>query len=115
MWRSRAHRPLPSMMIAMWRGIAPCTRMRSRRSATDSRATMRSRSDFHDVGFLALRQLLDLPHEVVVQLLEVLLGVLDVILRNLLELLEALARFRPSVAHRDPAFLGELVHDLHEV
>src|SRR5688500_4942787 len=103
------------MMIAMWRGIAPCTRMRSRRSVTEGRATSSLRSDRHDIGFLALRQLVDLRDEVIVDLLEVLLGVLHVVFRHLRELLEPVAGFGPPVTNGDAPFLGELVHDFHEV
>src|SRR6185437_5268532 len=96
--RSRAHRPLPSMMIATWRGTAPFTRIWASTSSafmTPGRASRARTSDLHDLGFFHLEQVFELGHVVVVQLLQILVGVLLVVLRHLVELLGELARVRP--------------------
>src|SRR5207249_4646202 len=81
---ARAQRPFPSMMMAMWRGTAPCPLMRARRSG----ATL----DLHDLGFLGLHRGVDELQVVVVQLLHVLLGVLLLVLGDVLGLLDAADR-----------------------
>src|SRR6266699_6707083 len=106
-WRSRAQRPFPSMMMAMWRGTAPCPLMRARRSG----ATL----DLHDLGFLGLHRGVDELQVVVVQLLHVLLGVLLLVLGDVLGLLDAADRLGARVADRDAYLLGELVDHLDQL
>src|SRR5512140_2063852 len=72
-------------------------------------------SDFHDLGLFGLDHLVDLRDVVVVDLLEVLLGVLHVVLAHAAHLLEGVAGVRARVPHGDLAVLGQLVHDLHEL
>ena len=72
-------------------------------------------SDFHDLGFLVLQELVDLVHVFVVDLLEILFRVLHVVLAHAIELLEVIARDGSRVPHRNAPFFGELVHDLHEL
>src|SRR5436190_14311241 len=105
--RSRAQRPLPSMMMATWRGTAPLTLTCPRRSS--------GTSDLHDLGFFGLHRLLDQLQVVVVEFLHVLLCVLLVILGHVLGLLDAADRFGAGVADRDAPLLGELVHDFHQL
>src|SRR3989441_8409207 len=106
-WRSRAQRPFPSMMMAMWRGTAPCRWMRVRRSG----ATL----DLHDLGFLRLHRRVDELQVVVVQLLHILLGVLLLVLRDVLGLFDPTDRLGARVADGDAPFLGELVDDLDQL
>src|SRR2546426_1061528 len=105
--RSRAQRPLPSMMTATWRGTAPFRRIWDSRSSAIS--------DLHDLRFLGFHRLVHLSQMIVVQLLNVLLGVLLFILRDVLGLLDLADRIGACVADRHPPFLGELVHDLHQL
>src|SRR5579872_3043083 len=72
-------------------------------------------SDFQDICFFVFHQLVDLADEVVVQLLQLALGVLDIVLGDFVELLEAIARIGARVSHADAAFFRELVHDFHEI
>src|SRR6185437_14495865 len=122
--RSRAQRPFPSMMIATWRGMAPFSRIFARSSVafmrrgfgawSGTRASA-SPSHLHDFRFLRLHELVEPAHVVVVQLLQLALGVLLVVFRDPIELLDAVASGRAGVTHRDAAFLGELVHHLHQI
>src|SRR2546421_11654690 len=105
--RSRAQRPLPSMMTATWRGTAPFRRIWDSRSSAIS--------DLHDLRFLGFHRLVHLSQMIVVQLLNVLLGVLLFILRDVLGLLHLADRIGARVADCHPPFLGELVHDLHQL
>src|SRR5207302_9212017 len=77
-WRSRAQRPLPSMMLATCRGGGggppPLGRICSSRS-----------SDIlhhHDLRFLALHQIVHLLLVIVVERLDVLLGLLLLVFRD---------------------------------
>src|SRR5487761_2181838 len=116
MTRSRAQRPLPSMMTATCRGIRPCSRMRPSSSSLVRSGTAPSlSSDFHDLGFLRLDQLVNVVDVVVMKLLDILLGVLHLVLRHTRQLLEPLPGVAAGVAHGDAAVLGELVHDLHQL
>src|SRR5215207_9273355 len=65
-----------------------------------------------------LEQLVDLGHDLVGALLEVLLGPVEVVLADLavlLEVLELLAGVAAGIPHRHPALLGPVPHHLHEV
>src|SRR2546425_2982335 len=105
--RSRAQRPLPSMMTATWRGTAPPSRIFARRSSLTS--------DLHDLRLFGFDQLFHELQMVVVQFLRILLGVFLVVLGDVLGLLDLVDRLRTGAAHADAAFLGELVHDLHQL
>ena len=72
-------------------------------------------SHFHDFVLFRLHERVDLPHVLIVDLLQVLFGVLHVVLGHAVELLEARPAFGPPVAHTDAPFLREFVHDLHQV
>src|SRR5687767_421518 len=108
--RSRAHRPLPSMMMATWRGTAPFSRIRARSSSEVIPC-----SHLHDLSLFCFQQLVDPVDEIVVQLLQILLGVLLVVLGRLVELLDPLAPVRACVTHGDASFLRQLVDDLHQI
>src|SRR5216117_4279768 len=105
--RSRAQRPLPSMMMATWRGTAPLTLTCPRRSS--------GTSDLHDLGFFGLHRLLDQLEVIVVELLHVLLRVLLVVLGDVLGLLDAGDRLRPRVADGHVPVLRELVDDFDQL
>src|SRR5882724_1902882 len=105
--RSRAQRPLPSMMTATCRGTAPLRRIWESRSSAIS--------DLHDLRFLRLHRLVHLSQMIVVQLLNVLFGVLLLVLGDVLGLLDLADRLGARVADRHPALFGELVHDLHQL
>src|SRR3982751_5186724 len=66
--------------------------------------------DLHDFLLFGLEHLIDLLHGVVVQLLDFLLAVALVVFRDMLGLLRLVDPFGPRMAHRDAAFLGQLVH-----
>src|SRR5215471_328833 len=107
---------------AMARGAPPYNTMATAiGAATTPNATRRASSElkrcshFHDLGFFRLDQLVHFVDVVVVQLLEVLLGVLDVVLRNAGELLERFARVRTRVADRDLPLFRVLVNDFHQL
>src|SRR2546430_4119136 len=105
--RSRAQRPLPSMMTATWRGTTPLPRI----SASRSSAML----DLHDLRFLRLDRLVHQLEALVVELLDVLFGVLLLVLGHVLGLLGATDRLGARVPHRHASFLGELVHHLHQL
>src|SRR5947209_110841 len=106
--RSSAQRPLPSMMMATWRGTAPPSRICARRSSP--------MSDLHDLRLFGFDQLFHELHMVVVELLRVFLGVLLVVLGDVLGLLDPVDRFGAGAAHADAPFLGELaLHRLHRL
>src|SRR5215211_1729885 len=88
---------------------APTSANRMRRVSSDTS------SDFHYFCFLPLQQIVNLRDVVVVKLLEVLLAVLYVVLRNLVELLQLVARFGARVTNPDSRFFRELVHDFHQI
>src|ERR1041385_492612 len=71
--------------------------------------------DLHDLRFLGLHRGVHLLQMVVVQLLDVLLGVLLLVLRDVLRLLDPVDRLGAGVADRHATFLGEFVHDLDEL
>src|SRR5688500_20040089 len=56
--RSRAQRPLPSMMMATWRGTAPFSRIRARSSSE-----VISCSHLHDLSLFCFQQLVDRSEE----------------------------------------------------
>src|SRR5687768_1547137 len=72
-------------------------------------------SDFQYFCFFPLQKVVDPGDEVVVQLLQVLLGVLHVVFAGVLQLLETVASIGPRVANSDAGFLGELVNDLNQL
>src|SRR5690242_11648105 len=106
----------------MLRGAA-MTPNRTRRVSSDTmspasrapRALSPPSSDFHDLGLFGLDQVVDLVDVVVVDLLEIFLGVLHVVLGDPLELLQGFAGVRAGMPNGDLPFFGELVNDLHEV
>src|SRR2546425_9621142 len=105
--RSRAQRPLPSMMIATWRGTGPLKRICASRSS----ATL----DLHDLGLFGLDRRIHELEVVVVHLLHVLLGVFLLVFRDVLGLLDPADRLGARVADRDAALLREFVHHLHQL
>src|SRR5438094_680382 len=95
------------MMTATWRGTTPLPRI----SASRSSAML----DLHDLRFLRLDRLVHQLEALVVQLLDVLFGVLLLVLGDVLGLLGATDRLGARVPHRHASFLGELVHHLHQL
>src|SRR5438445_10535375 len=94
------------MITAMWRGTAPLTRICASRSSAIL--------DLHDLRFLRLDRLVHLSQMIVVQLLNVLFGVLFFILGDVLRLLDLAVRVGTRVTDRHPALFGELAHDFHQ-
>src|SRR5688500_15945356 len=109
-WRSRAHLPLPSMMMATWRGTAPLRRILARSSSE-----VIPRSHLHDLRLFGFQQLVDLVDVVVMQLLQILLSVFLVVFRRLLDLFDRLTPVGSRMTDGDAPFFRELVDDLHEV
>src|SRR5690348_1662307 len=72
-------------------------------------------SDLHDFCFLRLDQLVHFVDVVVVYLLQLLLGVLDVVFRHPTQLLQLLAGVSARVTNGDPAVFRVLVDDLDEL
>src|SRR5688500_1673383 len=72
-------------------------------------------SDFHDFCFFSLQKVVDFRDEVVVQLLQILLGVLHVVFAGVLELLKLIPSLGARVTNRDARFFRQLVHDLHQL
>src|SRR5687767_8401934 len=93
------------------------------RSLVSSRMTSSSEiataiSDFHDLLFLALQELVDLPRVLVGELLRPLLGPPLLVVPHVAvadEILQVVHQVAADVPHRDAAFLGEVAHDLDEL
>src|SRR2546430_14650936 len=95
------------MMTATWRGTTPLPRLSARRSS--------AMLALHDLRFLRLDRLVHQLEALVVELLDVLFGVLLLVLGHVLGLLGATDRLGARVPHRHASFLGELVHHLHQL
>src|SRR5215831_2575801 len=80
---------------------AAMTPNRTRRVSSE----LKRRSHFHDLGFFRLDQFVDLVDVVVVDFLQVLLGVLDVVLGHAGQLLHRVTGMRPRMTDGDLAFL----------
>src|SRR5205807_4392187 len=106
-WRSRAQRPLPSMMTATWRGMAPLSLSCERRSSDIS--------DLEDLRLLRFQDLVDRLEVFVVQLLRVLLAVLLLIFGHVLGLLDLVDRVGAGVPHRHAPLFGVLMDHLHQL
>src|SRR4051812_24681214 len=79
------------------------------------RVSSDTRSHFHDFGFFPLQQLVDLPHELVMDFLKILLGVLDVVLGNLVQLLKLVAALGARVTNSNARLFRQFVHDFDEI
>src|SRR5262245_8736053 len=99
-----AQRPLPSMMMAIWRGTAPvCGMVWVVLSCIGLSVRVRGDLHVHEIGFLLLQRLFDLRDIAVGQLLDVVLGAALLILRKLVflqHLLEMSVRIAAQVADR---------------
>src|SRR3569833_2149311 len=73
---------------------------------------LKRRSDFHDLGFFRLDQFVDFLDVVVMCLLQILLGVLDVVFGHAVELLQRVPALGAGVPNGDLAVLGVLEHAL---
>src|SRR6266498_3317576 len=121
--RHRAQRPFPSMMIAIERatsGSSPSGRGRSARKVLSlvRRLKVRRLLNLHDLGFLALEEVVDPRDMLVRELLHPLLGatlfiVADVPVAN--ELLQVVHRVATHVPHGDAALFCQSAHDLDEL
>src|SRR5256712_11695583 len=134
--RPRAQRPLPSMMIPMWRGTCESKGEESvpgrpRGGETQIVRTMWDRTpgttwrvrpnrgcgplDLHYFGFFATGQGVDLLDLGLGDLLEADRRSFRVVLRHLallLHVFDAVQLVAPHVANRDPGLLGSLAHEL---
>src|SRR3954447_4520904 len=113
--RACAHRPLPSMMMATWRGAL---RSGCRFSFSDMSVEPRRRLNLHDFLFLAGEQQVDLLDRLVGRLLHfgfVALAVVlaqRVLLQQSLQHVEAIAA---HMAHSDARVLGVFMRHLHHL
>src|SRR5512139_555634 len=108
--RAAAQRPLPSMMIATWRGSVMLGNPGLRRSG--------SRSDRQDFLFLHRQLLVDVGDGLVGELLDLILGAALVVLGDQLLLQRFLhlgQHVAAHVAHADAGVLGILAHHLQDV
>src|SRR4051812_1102966 len=106
--RAWAQRPLPSVMIATWRGL----------SSANSAGTVLAPSDLHDLGLFGLQRVVELGHARVGELLELLLGAALVVLAGLagvLELAQVVHHVAADVADRHATLLGDVPDDLDEL
>src|SRR3954454_20943627 len=106
--RAWAQRPLPSVMIATWRGL----------SSANSAGTVLPPSDLHDLGLFGLQRVVELGHPRVGQLLQLGLGAALVVLAGLagvLELAQVVHHVAADVADRDATLLGDVPHHLDEL
>src|SRR3954452_25010403 len=121
--RRAAPRPLPSMMMATWRGAggrgAPPAGAGAESSGFDigaRRSGLKPVSlDLHDFFFFDVKQRVDLPDRLVRCLLDVLLLTPLVVFADravLLKLLQQVDAVAPDVADRDARLLGVFVRDL---
>src|SRR5688572_33018329 len=95
--RALAQRPLPSMMMATWRGTAPP----SGASAAPILAAVEIgwlTSDLHDLFFLGGERVVDLLHVVVGQLLHFIVQLAVLVLGDLAVLFLLLQRFHAIAA-----------------
>src|SRR5207245_95955 len=142
--RLRAHRALPSMMIATawaasgssgsgagraWRSVLIFVRRLMPLSWSPSAAKVlpspaesaehfSRRLDLHDLRFFVPEEIVDRLRVVVGQLLHALLSAALVVAADLLvrrELLEVVHGVPPDVSHRNPPLLRDLPHDLDEL
>src|SRR5918996_5484911 len=126
--RRLAQRPFPSMMMATDRATSGSCRSRTGvrplivRSLESNRiVSVRARpalSDFHDLLFLLLQEVVDPGHVLVGELLRPVLGapllvVPDVAVPD--ELLEIVHDVAPDVADRHAPLLGQVFHDLDQL
>src|SRR5215475_5489385 len=112
-WRLRAHRPLPSMMMATWRG-GLCMSCGAAAMVNDFPA---GRSYLHDLLLLAVEHLIDFLYVRVGQLLQFIAFVMMLVLADLVVLLELLEDFHAIPAHiadGDPRLLGVFGGELRE-
>src|SRR5262249_21600172 len=111
--RRSAQRPLPSMMIATVRASSSrCC------SSTATGFGAPSASNLHDLGFLALQQLVDLGDVLVAELLAAVLRAVLLVAPGLAvvdELLQMVDRVPAHVADRDLALLRHVPDDLDEI
>src|SRR5688572_14197163 len=116
--RALAQRPLPSMMMATWRGMAPPS------GASDAVPILTAveigwlTSDLHDLFFFGGERLVDLLHMLVGQLLHLVVQLAVLVLGDLAVLFLLLQRFHavpPDVADGDARLLGVFVRDLGQL
>src|SRR5690606_5032743 len=110
--RRVAQRPLPSMMMATWRGTTRSGDADAAGSVVG--ATAAPLSDFEDLGLFVLANLVRLVDVAVGELLDLLLGAAlivfadELLLEHLLDLCQGIA---PDVPDRDAALLHLLPHN----
>src|SRR5262245_24883393 len=123
--RSAAQRPLPSMMMAMWRAAgfpAACQSTSSAASVTFGCSGLRGTPcegpvwlNLHDLGFLAGKGLVDFLDDLVGQFLHLGRKRVVLVLAHLvlfLRALQVLHAVAAHIAHRHPRLLGVFVRDL---
>src|ERR1700722_1336889 len=114
--RRRAHRPLPSMMMATCCGDSSLVFTGKTGSAW--RNTGDRLLDLHQFLFLVRHRLIDVRHMLVGELLNVILRATVLVLRDELfleHLLQVVHHFAAHVAHRDPRSFRFRAHNLRDV
>src|SRR3982074_3630771 len=127
-WRRRAQRPLPSMMMATWRGSSGREgggtaagrggRCISGEACVEGRRGMPSCSHLEDIGLLAVGDLLHAGDEAVGDLLDLrrpAVGSVDARLALLLHPAHVLDLVAPDVADGYARLLGVALDQLHEL
>src|ERR671923_2482453 len=112
---STAQRLLPSMMIATDRGsstLSLCRTSARSGSRRRRRRAKRPNSDFRDLGFLALQELVDPLHMVVGQLLDSLFRPMLFVGPDALLLFAVVDDVAADVSNGDPPLLSDLARDL---
>src|SRR5919108_4308128 len=115
---STAQRLLPSMMIATDRGsstLSLCRTSARSGSRRRRRRAKRPNSDFRDLGFLALQELVDPADVVVGQLLDAVFRAVLLVGPDALLLLEVVDDVAADIPNRDATLLRDLPRDLHEL
>src|SRR5437016_2288125 len=110
--RAVAQRPLPSVMMATYRGVI-ANAQRSRKAIAQ-----RLPSDLHDLGLFGLQVRLEVADLVVGHLLQLGLGSALLVLPHvaaLAQLAQVVHDVAAHVADLDPAVLGQAVHHLDEL
>src|SRR2546421_11401058 len=113
-----AQRPLPSMMIATWRGTEPLSGIAWVEETKSVTGAARSFSYRHHVLLFFGDEPVDVGDRLVGEGLDLLLRALVVVLADLVvleQLLHVRHRVAADVAHRDLRVLALVLHDLREL
>src|SRR5215813_5037121 len=116
--RAFAQRPLPSMMMATWRGVTPPSAASAALPTLTAVVVGWLTSDLHDLFFFGGERVVDLLHVAVGQLLHLVVQFAVLVLGNLAVLfllLQELHAVTSDVANGNPCLLGIFVRDLAQL